>query len=292
MDELAGRRTALIFPGQGSPLDDGALTVAEHAPELAGLAEALTGADPFALAASSTHFAQPAIYCLGAARWIAAGRPPADFYAGHSLGDLTALAIAGAWSLEDGLRVVCERGRLMAAAGAPDESMLALRTGPDRAAAIATAAGVVVANDNAPAQQVLSGGRAELRVAASMASEDGIRSMELTVTGAFHSPSMAAAAGPFREVLRRIAPRRPDGVVYSSHSAAPFGPDIGAELAAALAGPVHWRTLVGELSAAGASRFVEPGPGRTLGNLVRRIEPAAEAETLEVAALTGAAANG
>jgi [acyl-carrier-protein] S-malonyltransferase len=292
MDEVAGRRIALIFPGQGSPLDDGAETVARFVPELAGLAEELTGAEPFGEARSSTRFAQPAIFCLGIARWIAAGRPPADCYAGHSLGDLTALAVAGAWSPEDGLRVVCERGRLMEEAGSGDESMLALRAGPEQAAEIAAAAGVVVANDNAPAQQVLSGGRAELREAASIASQAGVRSMELPVAGAFHSASMAAAVAPFREALERIAPRRPDGIVYSSHTAAPFGTDIAAELAAALVGPVRWRSLVEEMTVEGVGRFVEPGPGRPLGNLVRRIEPSAELETLELGSLTGARADG
>ena len=107
MDEPTGRKialAALIFPGQGSPLDDGAEIVAHFAPELGELAAALTGAEPFSVAAASTRFAQPATYCLSVARWIAAGRPEADCYAGHSLGDLTALTIAGAWTLDDGLR--------------------------------------------------------------------------------------------------------------------------------------------------------------------------------------------
>ena len=291
MQDVAGNRTALIFPGQGSPLDDGAETVAGFAPELAELAEELTGAEPFAAAGSSTRFAQPAIYCLGVARWIASGRPDADRYAGHSLGDLTALAVTGAWSLADGLRVVCERGRLMAEAGEPGDSMLALRGSPIEAAEIAAAAGVVVANDNAPAQQVLSGPSAGLKRAASIASEGGVRSMELPVAGAFHSPAMSEAIGPFAEVLRKIPPRRPNGTVHSSHSAQPFGADIAGELVAALTGPVRFRGLVGELAAAGVGRFVEPGPGRTIGNLVRRIAPAVATETLGVPALTGAGAD-
>jgi acyl transferase domain-containing protein len=287
VDEVAGRRVALIFPGQGSPLDGGAETVAAFAPELAKLAEEMTGSEPFAAASSSTRFAQPAIYCLGIARWIAAGSPVADFHAGHSLGDLTALTVAGAWSLTDGLRVVCERGRLMEEAGSAGESMLALRVGPERAAEIAAATGVVVANDNGPAQQVLSGSRAQLREAASLASGDGIKSMELPVAGAFHSPSMASAAGPFRCVLDRIPPSRPARLVYSSRSAAPFGRDVAAELTSALAEPVRWRELVQELIAEGAGRFVEPGPGRPLGNLVRRIEPKADVSALQVPSLAG-----
>jgi acyl transferase domain-containing protein len=280
MDEPIGDATALIFPGQGSPLDEGAETVAHFAPELAELAAASTGAEPFAVAADSTRFAQPATYCLSVGRWIAAGRPEADCYAGHSLGDLTALAIAGAWTLEDGLRVVCERGRLMAEAGGVDESMLALRAGPEQAAEIAAAAGVVVANDNAPAQQVLSGQRDKLRRAAATASMEGIRSMELPVAAAFHSPAMAGAVDRFSEVLERIPPSRPQALVFSSLTARPFG-DIASELAAALVGPVRWRELVGELADRGVGRYVEAGPGRTLGNLVRRTAPGAETAILE-----------
>ena len=284
MDEPTGRKialAALIFPGQGSPLDDGAETVAHFAPELGELAAALTGAEPFSVAAASTRFAQPATYCLSVARWIAAGRPEADCYAGHSLGDLTALTIAGAWTLDDGLRVVCERGRLMAEAGGEDESMLALRAGPEQAEEIAIATGVVVANDNAPAQQVLSGKRAQLRQAAATASMEGIRSMELPVAAAFHSPAMTTAVDRFREALEQIPPSPPRALAFSSLTAAPFGADIASELTAALVGPVRWRTLVGELADRGVGRYVEAGPGRTLGNLVRRTAPGAETAVLD-----------
>ena len=69
--------------------------------------------------------------------------------------------------------------------------------------------------------------------------------------------------------------------------AAPFGRDVAAELTSALAEPVRWRELVQELIAEGAGRFVEPGPGRPLGNLVRRIEPEAEVSALQVPSLAG-----
>lgn len=274
-------RTALLFPGQGSPLDGEAELVARFAPELGELAAELTGTDPFAGASSSTRLAQPAIYCAGIARWIGAGRPEPDCMAGHSLGELTALAAAGSWSLEDGLRVVCERGRSMEEASEPSETMLALRADAEQAAEIALAAGVVVANDNAPGQQVLSGSRSDLERAERLAGERGSRSMLLPVAGAFHSPSMSAAVGPFRLALADLPPAPPRLPVVSSGSARPFGSDIAAELVAALTSPVRWRELSIGLTERGVRRFVEVGPGKVLSGLVRRTVPEADVSVLE-----------
>ncbi len=288
---MASGDSVLLFPGQGSPLDDGAATVAEFAPELGTLAAELTGREIFSSASESTAYAQPAIYCLGVARWIAAGRPAFDRLAGHSLGDVTALAVAGAWSISDGLRVVCARGRAMADAADADGGMLAMRVDPEQAAEIARRAGVVVANDNGPSQQVLSGNRSLLEKAGRIASESKIRSTPLAVAGAFHSPDMDAAIGDFMAAMERMPPARPELTVYSSRSAAPFGEDIAAELAASLSAPVHWRELVLGLERSGVERFVEVGPGRMLGNMIRRIAPEVETQTLTVPEPAGAVAD-
>ncbi len=128
-------------------------------------------------------------------------------YAGHSLGELTALAAANALSFEDALALVVLRGALMDESGraSGDGSMLAiLKSTPEQAAEVAAAAGVWVANDNAPGQTVLAGPREGLREAAQIARERGIRSLALDVTGAFHSPYMAAAQEPFHEALQKI----------------------------------------------------------------------------------------
>lgn len=284
MPHASDPRTALLFPGQGSPLEGEAELVSRFAPELGELAGDLTGSDPFATASTSTRLAQPAIYCASLARWIGADQPEPDCMAGHSLGELSALAAAGSWSLEDGLRVVCARGRLMEEAGEPGETMLALRADPELAAEIADAAGVVVANDNAPGQQVLAGSREGLSRASGLAAARGSRSMLLPVAGAFHSPSMKAAAASFRGVLSDLPPAAPRLPVVSSASARPFGDDIAAELVAALTSPVRWRELSVGLAERGVRRFVEVGPGRVLTGLVRRAVPGADASALELAA--------
>jgi malonyl CoA-acyl carrier protein transacylase len=190
--------------------------------------------------------------------------------AGHSLGELGALAAAGVLTLEDALRLVVLRGRLMAEAD-DRGSMLALLGGtPDNARAIAAAAEVTVANDNAAGQVVLSGDRAKLAEAEEAAREYGVRAMPLDVAGAFHSPSMEPAVAPFRAALDDVALGEPRFPVYSCSTAAPFT-DVRAELTAALTRPVRWRETFLAMLDAGAEDFVETGPGNVLSKLARRI---------------------
>jgi [acyl-carrier-protein] S-malonyltransferase len=191
--------TALLFPGQGSQTADMRDQVAAARPDLLELACDVAGDDPFARVGDGTRFAQPAIYCasvVGFERLRDAGLTGVA-YAGHSLGEVAALVAAEALSPEEGLRLVATRGRLMQESGerAGDGSMLALlgKGAADHAAAVADAAGLTVANDNAPNQVVLSGASAAFETATEAAREHGLRAVPLPVTGAFHSPAMAAA---------------------------------------------------------------------------------------------------
>jgi malonyl CoA-acyl carrier protein transacylase len=265
--------TAILFPGQGSQTPDMRERVAERAPALLEACVALVGEDPFPRVGESTRFAQPAIFCASWVGWLELGldAPPVAA-AGHSLGELAALAAAGALEPGDALRLVVERGRLMAEADAVG-TMLALLGGePADAAAVAEAAGVTVANDNAPGQTVLSGPADALERARGLARGRGLRAMPLGVAGAFHSPSMAPAVAPFRAALDAVAVSAPRFPVLSGATAQPFA-DVRAELAAALTRPVRWRETVLALRAAGAERFLETGPGVVLTKLGRRIPP-------------------
>ncbi|MEA2133173.1 MAG: hypothetical protein QOC68_1082, partial [Solirubrobacteraceae bacterium] len=198
-----GTDIALLFPGQGSQTPDMRDDVARALPDLLEQCIELVGEDPFARVDESTRFAQPAIFCAGVAGWTKLDIEPA-MAAGHSLGEFGALVAAGVLSIEDALRLVVLRGRLMAEADDAG-SMLALLGGTaDDALAIANAAGVTVANDNAPGQVVLSGDRAKLAEAEEAAREYGVRAMPLDVAGAFHSPSMEPAVEPFRAALDEV----------------------------------------------------------------------------------------
>jgi len=278
------RGSAVLFPGQGVSVSSSRSRVADALPELLALAGELIGDDCFERAGDSTRFAQPAIFLSSLTGFLELEEADAALaFAGHSLGELSALAAAGALSFEDALELVVVRGRLMDESGrsSGDGSMLAvLRSTPEVAAELAQEAGVWVANDNAPGQTVLAGPREGLRRAAEIGRERGVRSLALDVTGAFHSPWMAAAEQPFRDALARADFSEPSVTVFSGLTAAPFT-DVRDELARALTGPVRWRETMAALAAHGATTFIDVGPDQVLGRLVARNVEGATAVSLE-----------
>lgn len=270
---------ALLFPGQGSQTPGMRDTVASHRPDLLAMALEELGTDPFALAAERTDCAQPSLYCASLAHWERLGRPEPAFAAGHSLGELAALTVAGSLSEEEGLRLVALRGRLMqeAADAHPPNGMVAVIGGEREAVlAAADAHGVVLANDNAPQQLVLAGARDALERFARDLPAHGARGVVLAVAGAFHSPFMASALEPFRAALAAIDLRPPRVPVVCGATAEPFDGDPD-RIAAALLAPVRWREVLLRLHDLGARRFLEPGPGSVLTGLVRRTLPGVEA---------------
>jgi malonyl CoA-acyl carrier protein transacylase len=260
--------TALLFPGQGSQVPGMRDLVAAEAPELLSR----IGDEPFDRVAESTRFAQPAIFCASVAGWRVLEREGVEpvAAAGHSLGELAALVAAGAVDAVEALDLVVLRGRLMSeAAGGTMLALLGIDD--DRAAELARQHGVTVANLNAPGQVVLSGDPGALRA---VAARDGVRSLELGVAGAFHSPAMQPAVAPFSAALRATAWRPPAFPVVSCTTAESMT-DPARELAEALTRPVRWTDTMRALAALGAAAFVDAGPGRVLAKLVRRTLPEA-----------------
>jgi malonyl CoA-acyl carrier protein transacylase len=259
--------------------------VAEIRPDLLAGVIDLVGEDPFPLVGQSTRYAQPAIFCASLAGWTQIrDRIDPIALAGHSLGEITALAAAGAIDDRDALRLVVLRGLLMDVAGAASGggTMLAvLGATPAQAGALAARHHVSLANDNAPGQVVLSGAPEALDAARQDARGSGLRAVRLDVTGAFHSPQMQRAVAPFREALAEVEVRRPDIPVISCATAEPFE-DPREELARALVSPVRWRETMVALAAAGANTFVDAGPGAVLAKLAPRCVPAAAASSLDV----------
>ena len=277
--------TAVLFPGQGSQQPAMRELVATVRPDLITRVGALVGEDPFARVDESTRFAQPAIFCASLAGWERVrGHVDPIAFAGHSLGELTALVAAGALDERDALRLVVLRGWLTAISGekAGGGTMLGLLGAtPTRAASIAARHGVCVANDNAPGQVVLSGAPDALAAAAADAASEGLRTVELDVAGAFHTPQMRDAVIPFGEALAETDFRKPAVPVISSSTAAPFV-DPRAELAAALVRPVRWRETMAALAAGGVQNFVDAGPGRVLCKLAPCCVPGAGAASLDM----------
>lgn len=284
-------RTALLFPGQGAPAAEWREAVASFCPDLLGhVRQLLDGSDPFERFGAGTEFDQPAIYCASLAAFEIAGRPDAEFCAGHSLGEISALACAGAFAERDGLRLVVERGRLMAAASrtAGSGAMLAVRGSAAELAELAERDGISIANLNSPSQTVLSGAAEAIEEASSELAARGVKAKRLAVSGAFHSPQMASASREFERVLARFEVTKARVPVLSGRTGRPFE-DVRAELAASLLEPVRWIDVVATLERAGIERYLEIGPGKALVGLVRRtVAAAVETKTVAIPEVAGA----
>jgi malonyl CoA-acyl carrier protein transacylase len=281
--------TAALFPGQGCSLHGVEAQVKRSCPDLYELCLKLLGVDPFERAGDSTRYAQPAIFLASIASWrelFASGLRPSAF-AGHSLGELSALTAAGVFAEPDGLRLVVLRGSLMASADASGGRMLALLKGDiDQARVLAERFGVTVANDNSPGQAVLSGSDGALAGAAAAAHESGLRAVQLNVKGAFHSPAMRAAVEPFRRAVEGVELGAPLASVFSGLTTEPFE-NVAAELSQALCAAVRWRETTVGLARLGVECFLDVGPDAVLAGLSRRNVPertVVSAEELGVAA--------
>lgn len=258
--------------------------VAAVRPDLLDAAVELIGEDPFPRVDESTRFAQPAILCASLAGWTRL-RDHIDpvALAGHSLGEFSALAAAGALSDLDALRLVVIRGDHMARSGEDSGggTMLALLgASPAQAEALAARHRVSIANDNAPGQVVLSGSPDALDAARKDATTAGLRALPLGVAGAFHSPQMQGAVEPFRAALTEVVFETPEIPVISCATAKPFA-DPAVELAEALTSPVRWRDTMATLDSIGVQAYVDAGPGRVLAKLAPRVIRGASAVTAE-----------
>lgn len=276
--------TAILFPGQGSQTPDVREQIERTRPDLLAAVIEAVGEDPFPRVEDSTRFAQPAILCTALVAYSQAGIEP-DLLAGHSLGEIGALAAAGALSEEDALRLVAERGRLMDEAGeraGGNGSMIALlgQGAAEHAGEIARDSGLSVANDNSPKQVVLSGDRACFETATELAGRLSLRAVELPVSGAFHSPMMASATPAFRAAVEAIEVHAPRVPVISGVTTRPVE-DVRAVIVDALERPVRWRETLLALHELGARSFLETGPGSVLTGLVRRTLTDVETATME-----------
>jgi [acyl-carrier-protein] S-malonyltransferase len=272
--------SALLFPGQGSHAEGMDEPYRDHPLLQRGLE--VLGYDPFDSLSDGTRYQQPALFLCSVAAWDewreeGDEEAEASAAAGHSLGEYAALVAAGALEFDDAVRLVDERASAMAEAGERNAGGMIAMLGGDAQSVHALAArlGLVVANDNAPGQLVLSGPVEALDEADEVArDETGARARRLDVTGAFHSPLMEPAADRLRAALDATPVAQPTIPVYSNGSAAPFV-DLRRELAENLLWPVRWRETLLALRTARIERFVELGPGEVLTGLVKRTLQAA-----------------
>ncbi len=202
---------------------------------------------------------------------------------GHSLGEFTALVAGGALDFGDALRLVRKRGELMQATDASGGMAAVIGLDADAVAKAIEDTGIVVANDNAPGQVVITGPLANMPAATEKLKAAGAkRVLPLKVSGAFHSPAMKAVAPqlaeairatPFHELRHRVI-ANVDAQVHEHSS------DFPALLEKQVHSPVQWVASVRRAAAEGATTFIEFGAGNVLTGLVKRILP--EARTANV----------
>jgi [acyl-carrier-protein] S-malonyltransferase len=242
---------------------------------------------------TDTANAQPSLFVTSLACWSALcdalgsdQSPQPACLAGHSLGEYTALAVAEAFSFSTGLELVQERGRAMKAAGEAGPGCMAAILALDvqtvdeicRQAAAQTGGTVVIANDNAPGQIVISGTHEAVQAAGELAKALGAkRVVPLAVSIAAHSPLMTNAAARFASALRRADLRPPRFCVVGNRDAQPLASvrQMLAELEGQLTSRVRWTASVQYMVRQGISTFVEVGPKDVLTGLLKRIAPGA-----------------
>lgn len=280
-----GPRTALILPGQGSQRPGAgapwrgfpAWSLVEQAGDLLDrdCAHLLLTADAEELRATSQ--AQLATYLLSLLVWRSL--PPLDVtvVAGHSLGEITALVVAGVLTPEAGLLIVAERSAAMqeAADAAPGAMAAVLGLSDEMVAEVCAGIdGAWPANSNAPLHVVISGtveGVAAAGVA--LRAAGARRVLKLPVGGAFHTPLMEPARARLEVALRAAAYAHPRLPVLSAVTVAEVGPDVAALLSQQLTAPVRWREVALALPGRGVERVVELGAGGVLAGLVTRTLP-------------------
>ncbi len=288
--------TVLLCPGQGaqaigmgqawSAASFAAKAVYAEAGEVLGFDLAKLSAEGPAETLNKTDSAQAAIYTASVAAYRGLVEKglinPADIKAtaGLSLGEFTALHLAGAFSFADGLRLVRLRGQAMQAAAETGSGTMVALTGDGiegQAAELCDQArqgGILVpANYNSPMQVVASGDAQACARVAEVATAAGFKATPLTVAGAFHSDLMKPAAEKLAAALEQTAWKLPTATVLSNVSGVAHGTDIAAikqSLIAQLTSPVRWSQSMQWAAVNLPGRYVELAPGKVLSGLMRR----------------------
>ncbi len=296
---------AFLFPGQGSQsvgMGAGLAAASPSARDICAEVDDALGQNLFRLMREGpddelklTENAQPAIMAHALAVFRSLTREggvelgkTARFVAGHSLGEYSALAAAGSFSIPVTARLLKLRGRAMQAAVPVGEGAMAALLGADlelaQKIAEAAAEGEVctVANDNDPSQVVLSGHKAAIDRAIAIAKEMGAkRAVPLPVSAPFHCPLMQPAADAMAEALSGTNISPPSVPLYANVTAQPVADPtvIRDQLVEQVTGMVRWRETIANMAGQGVEEFVELG-GKVLGPMVKRIAPEAKVTSL------------
>jgi [acyl-carrier-protein] S-malonyltransferase len=253
------------------------------------VAPLLVDTDPARL--RHTREAQLAVFLTSLLAWEGTKETLSDVtaFAGHSLGQLTALTAAGVLEFDDAVRLVAHRGQFTQAAADANGGGMAALLGADEAQAVAACEAAAdacwLANDNAPGQLVIAGTEPGLEAAAEAAKALGVKKVvRLDVDGAFHTPLMQAAADDLFADLAGANFRQPSVPVVSNADATACNDTDGwrERLVEHLVRPVRWRQSLDTIVDLGADTLVEVGPGRVLTGLARKCRPDVATELVNV----------
>jgi len=286
---------AYVFPGQGAQFSGMGKDLYENSESARALFEKADGILGFRITdimfggtadeLKQTKVTQPAVFLHSVILAKVLGVKP-DAVAGHSLGEFSALAVSGAVSFEDGLRLVSKRAMAMQKCCENRPGGMAAILGLDDAAverACADIDGVVVAaNYNCPGQLVISGADEAVDAACACLKEAGARrALRLPVGGAFHSPLMEDARAELERAISEVEFHAPVCPIYQNVDAQPqTDPEkIKANLIAQLTAPVRWTQIVRNMLADGVTEFTELGPGNVLQGLIRKVDAEAAVES-------------
>ncbi|AKG21891.1 ACP S-malonyltransferase [Calothrix sp. 336/3] len=285
-------KTAWVFPGQGSQAQGMGIDLLElpAAQEKFAQAEEILGwsvtdicqNDPDKLA--QTLYTQPCLYVVESilSDLLKAKYQP-DIVAGHSLGEYIALYVAGVYDWSAGLRLVKRRAELMSSVAGGMMAALIQFDREQLEAALAATPNVVLANDNSALQVVISGTPAG--VEAVMSQVKTKRALPLNVSGAFHSPLMAAPASEFQDVLNSVDFLDAEVPVLSNVDPSPATEAgiLKQRLIQQMTGGVRWREISLALPENGIEKVVEIGPGNVLTGLIKRTCPSLQLENIHTA---------
>ena len=296
----------MVFPGQGSQSEGMQADLAEEnelVRETYAEASETLGYDLWDLVQTGpadrlnqTEVTQPAMLAAGVAAWRCwkdRGGPDPSFLAGHSLGEYTALTIAGAVAFADAVALVKRRAELMQAAVPAGEGGMAAILGLDDDAILAlceeaSSIGIAEAvNFNSPGQVVVAGQTKAVERLVELASENGARrAIMLPVSVPSHSVLMVPAGDALAEFLATTDFSKPELNVLNSVDATPYGDadDIRARLRVQVHSPVQWVKTVEAMLKSGATAIVECGPGRVLNGLSKRIDRSVPSGNIETSA--------
>lgn len=275
---------AVVFPGQGSQFKGMGKELFDEFPEYVKIADEILGysiktlcvEDPNKLL-STTAYTQPALYVVNALAYLhlkAKQGDKIDYFAGHSLGEFTALFASGAFTFEQGLRLVKKRAQLMSTA---KNGAMAAIIGIDhfKVNEVLGALDIInvdVANYNSPNQTVVSGLAHDIDTAQSIFESQGAIFIKIPVSAAFHSKYMKPIEHAFADYLQQFTFASLTVPVISNVTGRPYQQDkIAEQLVKQLSSPVQWVDTIQYIKSMGAVEFTEAGPGNVLSKLISSI---------------------